>query len=185
MPAGRVAPGARPARQKRGSPGVLSPYHGGTVMPPTLTLDLSTATVVVDFAAGGVAELVAAVRTAGGAVVVVAEDDGSTAEQTCAPLGAEVLTNPVDPQTGRVEYPYDDRRCPCTTCDICKQAPIRDARDAGRTTVLVSGRLDDQKAALLADVVFATGALAAWCRAFDVAHRPFDSTDDVRAALGG
>lgn len=150
-----------------------------------LASDLSTTTVVVDFDERFDAEPVGAIRASGAAVVVVAAEDGLDAEARCRPLGVQILTNPVDPDTGEVTYPYDDRRCPCATCGICKQALIKDATAAGRATVLVSARLDDRKAVLLADVIFAAGPLAAWCRAFDVPHREFTSLADVRDALVG
>ena len=94
-----------------------------------------------------------------------------------------MLTNAVDWETGRLEFPHEDRCCPCTSCGVCKQAPIKDARRRGRATVLVGDGTSDRKAALLADVVFAKGALARWCAGAGVAHHPFDSLDQVRTAL--
>ena len=41
----------------------------------------------------------------------------------------------------------------------------------------------DRKAALLADVVFAKGALADWCDWYDVPHYRFAALADVHAAL--
>ena len=72
-------------------------------------------------------------------------------------LDVPVLTNAVDWTTGRLEFPHEDRCCACSSCGVCKQAPIKDARHAGRTTVLVGDGASDYKAALLADVVFAKG----------------------------
>jgi 2-hydroxy-3-keto-5-methylthiopentenyl-1-phosphate phosphatase len=66
---------------------------------------------------------------------------------------------------------------------VCKQAPIKDARHAGRTTVLVGDGTSDRKAALLADVVFAKGRLAEWCELFDVPHHRFRTLADVDTAL--
>ena len=66
---------------------------------------------------------------------------------------------------------------------MCKQAPINDARAAGRTTVLVGDGTSDHKAALLADVVFAKRRLATWCETFDVRHHRFATLADVHAAL--
>ena len=85
---------------------------------------------------------------------------------------------------GRLEFPNEDRCCACSSCGTCKQAPIKDARHRGRATVLVGDGTSDRKAALLADVVFAKGALASWCAANGVAltsvRRP---SADVHAAL--
>jgi 2-hydroxy-3-keto-5-methylthiopentenyl-1-phosphate phosphatase len=94
-----------------------------------------------------------------------------------------VLTNHVDWATGRLEFPHEDRCCPCSTCGVCKQAPIKEARHAGRTAVLVGDGTSDRKAALLADLVFAKGRLAQWCAREEVPHRRFGTLADVQAAL--
>jgi 2-hydroxy-3-keto-5-methylthiopentenyl-1-phosphate phosphatase len=94
------------------------------------------------------------------------------------------LSNTVDWVTGRLEFPHEDRCCPCSTCGTCKQAPIKDARHRGLSTVLVGDGISDRKAALLADVVFAKGALADWCEQNGVEHRRFGVLADVQAALG-
>jgi 2-hydroxy-3-keto-5-methylthiopentenyl-1-phosphate phosphatase len=66
---------------------------------------------------------------------------------------------------------------------VCKQAPIKDARYRGRTTVLVGDGVSDRKAALLADAVLAKGPLADWCEAFGIPCARIDTLDDVRDAL--
>ena len=133
----------------------------------------------------GFGALVGALRAAGAELVVVSDGFGFYVEQACAPLGVDVLTNAVDFATGELLFPHEDRCCPCSTCGVCKQAPIKDARYRGRTTVLVGDGASDRKAALLADVVFAKGSLARWCDAFGVACTRFDTLDDVRLALVG
>ncbi len=50
--------------------------------------------------------------------------------------------------------------------------------------MLVGDGTSDRKAAMLADVVFAKGALADWCERNGVEHRRFDTLADVQAALG-
>jgi 2-hydroxy-3-keto-5-methylthiopentenyl-1-phosphate phosphatase len=131
----------------------------------------------------GFEPLVEALRRAGADVVVVSDGFGFYAEEVCAPLGLEMLTNVPDWSTGRLEFPHEDRCCPCSTCGTCKQAPLKDARHRGRATVLVGDGASDRKAALLADVVFAKGELAGWCARNGVACRRFETLDDVRAAL--
>jgi len=131
----------------------------------------------------GFAPLAAALRDAGAELVVVSDGFGFYAEETCAALGVPVLTNQIDWPTGRLEFPHQDRCCACSTCGVCKQAPIQDAHHAGRTTVLIGDGTSDRKAALLADVVFAKGELSAWCSTFDVAHHRFETLADVHAAL--
>jgi 2-hydroxy-3-keto-5-methylthiopentenyl-1-phosphate phosphatase len=131
----------------------------------------------------GFEPLVEALRRAGADVVVVSDGFGFYVEEVCAPLGLEMLTNVPDWSTGRLEFPHEDRCCPCSTCGTCKQAPLKDARHRGRATVLVGDGASDRKAALLADVVFAKGELAGWCARNGVPYRRFETLDDVRTAL--
>ena len=106
---------------------------------------------------------------AGAEITVVSDGFGFYVEEACAPLGLEVLTNAVDFSTRELRFPHEDRCCPCSTCGVCKQAPIKDAKYRGQTTVLIGDGASDRKAALLADVVFAKDSLADWCTAFGVA----------------
>ena len=127
--------------------------------------------------------LVDALRAAGADVTVVSDGFGIYAREVCAELGLPVLTNDVDWATGRLEFPHDDRCCACSSCGVCKQAPIKDARHRGRATVLVGDGASDYKAALLADVVFAKGTLAAWCARNGIAFVPFSTLRDVLDVL--
>jgi len=129
------------------------------------------------------APLVTGLRAAGAEVTVVSDGFGFYVHEACDPFGLRVVTNAVDFSTGDLEFPYEDRCCPCSTCGVCKQAPIRDASRAGRETVLVGDGASDRKAAMLADVVIAKGVLRAWCETFGIAHHPFETLADVRALL--
>ena len=80
-------------------------------------------------------------------------------------------------------FPHEDRCCACSSCGVCKQAPIKDAKYAGRTTVLVGDGTSDYKAALLADIVFAKSTLAAWCARSGVDFVPYSTLRDVLDAL--
>jgi 2,3-diketo-5-methylthio-1-phosphopentane phosphatase len=131
----------------------------------------------------GFAPFVDALRDAGASVTVVSDGFGFYAEEVCASIGVPVLTNTIDWSTGRLDFPHEDRCCPCSTCGVCKQAPIKDARHAGQATVLIGDGTSDRKAALLADVVFAKDALRHWCAVNGVPHLAFDSLADVHAAL--
>jgi 2-hydroxy-3-keto-5-methylthiopentenyl-1-phosphate phosphatase len=131
----------------------------------------------------GFEPLVAELRAAGAEVTVVSDGFGFYVETVCAPLDLPTLTNSVDFATGELVFSHEDRCCPCSTCGVCKQAPIKDARHRGRDTVLVGDGTSDRKAALLADVVFAKGSLAGWCAANGVSSVPFRTLDDVRYAL--
>jgi 2-hydroxy-3-keto-5-methylthiopentenyl-1-phosphate phosphatase len=123
-------------------------------------------------------------REAGAELAVVSDGFGFRAAEVCAEVGIDVLTNEVDWATGELRFPNADRCCPCSSCGTCKQAPIRDARRRGRSTVFAGDGVSDRKAALLADVVFAKGHLAAWCEDVGVDHLPFSSLADLRAGLG-
>jgi 2,3-diketo-5-methylthio-1-phosphopentane phosphatase len=129
--------------------------------------------------------LVRDLRAGGAEVTVVSDGFGFYVQDACAPFDVPVLTNTVDFATGRLEFPHEDRCCPCTSCGVCKQAPIKDAHHRGRTTVLVGDGVSDRKAALLADVVFAKDALAWWCSTAGVAFTEFRTLADVHDALVG
>ena len=128
-------------------------------------------------------ELLEALRAAGADVMVVSDGFGFYAREVCAELGVPVLTNDVDWTTGRLEFPHEDRCCACSSCGVCKQAPIKDAKYAGRTTVLVGDGASDYKAALLADIVFAKSTLAAWCDRNGIDFVSFSTLRDVLDAL--
>ena len=118
-------------------------------------------------------------------VAVVSDGFGFYVHDVCAPLGLEVFTNQVDFASWELLFPHEDRCCPCSSCGVCKQAPIKDARYQGFTTVLVGDGASDRKAAALADVVFAKGALARWCRAGGVPSTEFETLADVHELLLG
>ncbi len=127
--------------------------------------------------------LVAGLTTAGAEVSIVSDGFGFYVTERLAYLGIPVLTNAVDWDTGTLEFPNQDRCCACSSCGTCKQAPIKDAGRRGQTTVMIGDGTSDRKAALLADVIFATGPLARWCTQNGVPFRPFDTLADVRATL--
>ena len=131
----------------------------------------------------GFLPLVAGLRAAGATVTVVSDGFGYYATEVCERAGVAVLTNAVDWASGELQFPHEDRCCPCSTCGVCKQAPIKDAQHAGLTTVLVGDGTSDRKAALLADVVFAKGALQRWCALNDVRHVAFDTLTEVADVL--
>jgi HAD superfamily phosphoserine phosphatase-like hydrolase len=127
--------------------------------------------------------LVLGLRDAGASVTVVSDGFGFYVHEVCAPLGLDVLTNAVDFSTGELQFPNEDRCCPCSSCGVCKQAPIKDAKYLKKATVLVGDGASDRKAALLADVVFAKGSLASWCAIAGVPFVAFDTLADVHEVL--
>lgn len=131
----------------------------------------------------GFGPLVDALSDAGAEVTVVSDGFGFYVAEVCDPLGLPVITNAVDFVSGELRFPYEERCCPCSTCGVCKQAPIKDARYRGRHTVLVGDGISDRKAALLADTVIAKGGLSVWCSQNGITHTQFERLDDVRRAL--
>jgi 2,3-diketo-5-methylthio-1-phosphopentane phosphatase len=131
----------------------------------------------------GVGPLVDALRAAGAELTVVSDGFGFYVADAVRPFGLDVLTNAVDFETRELQFPHEDRCCPCASCGTCKQAPIKDAAHRGQSTMLIGDGASDRKAALLADVVFAKDALAAWCGAFGVDHVPFDTLADVHRVI--
>lgn len=131
----------------------------------------------------GFGPLVAAMATAAVEFTVVSDGWGFYVEEVCAPLGVHVLTNSIDFVDARLDFPHTDACCPCTSCGVCKQAPIRDARRRGLMTVLIGDGASDRKAAMIADVVFAKEELALWCEEAGVAYRRFETLVEVDRAL--
>jgi len=133
----------------------------------------------------GLEPLVGALRDAGAELAVVSDGFGFYVRDRLAALGVPIVTNDVDWSTGALEFPNADRCCACSSCGTCKQAPIKDAKHRGLTTVLVGDGASDQKAALLADVLFAKDGLARWCDRAGVPYHPFTTLADVHAVLLG
>lgn len=133
----------------------------------------------------GLDRLVDALRAAGAEVAVVSDGFGFYVHERLAHLGLPIVTNGVDWSTGELVFPNADRCCACSSCGTCKQAPIKDAKHRGRTTVLVGDGASDQKAAMLADVLFAKDGLARWCDRSGVPYRGFTTLADVHDALLG
>jgi HAD superfamily phosphoserine phosphatase-like hydrolase len=131
----------------------------------------------------GAAPLLDALRAAGAEVTIVSDGFGVPADEVAAELGVPLLSNAPDWATGRLEVPHEDRCCACSSGGTCKQAPIKDARHRGLTTVLIGDGTSDYKAALLADVVFAKGPLAAWCERSGITFRRFERLADVHAVV--
>ena len=92
---------------------------------------------------------------------------------------AELIANRLDPRPDGWRILWADD-APCPVCgDLCK----RRALPTGRPLVYVGDGYSDRCAALAADRVFATRALAEYLAAEGVPFEPFETFDDVAAAL--
>lgn len=131
----------------------------------------------------GFEPLLAYLRAGGADVVIVSDGFGFYAREIGARFGVDVLANDVDWATGELQFPNEHLCCSCQSCGTCMKAPMKDPRAEGRWTIMVGSRVADHKAAVRADVLFAKGALAAWCDAGDVRYRPYATLADVHAGI--
>jgi 2-hydroxy-3-keto-5-methylthiopentenyl-1-phosphate phosphatase len=94
-------------------------------------------------------------------------------------VSLETVANGLDPRPDgwRIRWADD---APCPVCgDLCK----RRALPAGRPLIYVGDGYSDRCAALAADRVFARRALAEYLDSQNAAYTPFETFDDVAAAL--
>ena len=128
--------------------------------------------------------IVALLQKGGAEATVVSDGFGYYVSERCQTLGVPVVTSQVDWQTRTLLFPYRDERCPCADCGTCKQAPVREAKSRGQTTVFVGDGTSDRKVAPLVDVLYAKDDLATWCDDNEVRYRRFSSLRDVALDLG-
>ena len=127
--------------------------------------------------------LVDGLHAAGADVAVVSDGFGFYVHDRVDIFGVPVFTNEIDFTTNTVGFPNADPACAaCTVCGTCKPSVMR-ARAGERTTVFVGDGTSDRHAARVADVVFATNALARWCDGEGIMHTYFDTLADVAAEL--
>ncbi|HEX3558165.1 MAG TPA: MtnX-like HAD-IB family phosphatase [Pyrinomonadaceae bacterium] len=102
----------------------------------------------------------------------------------CASGDVRVYSSRLTPEGGRwhVEFPYFAEGC-AHGCATCKPAVMRRLNRAGARTVFVGDGLSDRYAAESADLVFAKGKLADYCRAQSIAHVFFEDLGKVASYL--
>lgn len=128
--------------------------------------------------------LVDILRDAGAEVGVVSDGFGFHVRDAMRDFNVPVITNDVDFATGKMLFPNYDAAV-CSRCATCKEAPVRDAKNQGRTVVFVGDGASDRDAAVLADQVFATAHLAEWCERVSIPYNYFVGLADVYHALVG
>ena len=112
----------------------------------------------------GFERLVALARETGAEIIVLSDGYGIGVDVLCAELGVTLHCNRIDWDSWSVVFGSPEV-CACPGgCGTCRRAAVLEAQAAGRTAVLVGDGLSDRRGAGVADLVFAKGDLAEWCR---------------------
>jgi 2-hydroxy-3-keto-5-methylthiopentenyl-1-phosphate phosphatase len=126
--------------------------------------------------------LVECAQRHGAAVEIVSDGLGFYVESNLALLGLPdlpVATNENDVVGGGtgMRFPYGHPRC--YVCGTCKRERVRAHQAADRIVVFVGEGTSDRYACAHAEVVFAKGNLAAWCRAEGRAFQEWHRLDEI------
>jgi 2-hydroxy-3-keto-5-methylthiopentenyl-1-phosphate phosphatase len=90
--------------------------------------------------------------------------------------GARIVSSGLRAEGGRWRATFGHPPQPCAHgCATCKPTAIADLNDAGAVSVFVGDGMSDRYAAMCADVVFAKGALAAFCETAAIPYTPYDT----------
>jgi 2,3-diketo-5-methylthio-1-phosphopentane phosphatase len=129
-------------------------------------------------------------RGAGIEVIVASDGMGFYVEPMLDAAGIQgvtVLTNDVTP--GESDHPdrfsFPNGHPVCVGCGTCKMLAVQGARQRFGPVAFVGEGHTDRYGALYADVVFAKKHLVDICRQDGVSFHPWESFEDVRAALEG
>ncbi|MGH2408530.1 MAG: HAD-IB family phosphatase [Candidatus Limnocylindrales bacterium] len=128
---------------------------------------------------------VAAVRDAGATIEVVSDGFGFYVESNLEGLDAGLAALPIATNDNRLEgraglsFPFGHPAC--FVCGTCKRERVRAHQLHGRLVVFVGDGTSDRYAAHHADIVFAKGSLAAWCRETGWSYRPWDTFAEIEA----
>lgn len=144
-------------------------------------LDTFLDAVAVDW---GLSGLLRACARAGVPVTVVSDGYDRAVRRVLERMGAghlPVLANRLEPAGGdrwRLSFPHRAEGCAAGTCKCAQAASAQQP-----LTMLVGDGRSDRCLARRADLVFAKGGLAAWCRAERIAHIAIARLDDVTPHL--
>ncbi|GAC1424097.1 MAG: 2-hydroxy-3-keto-5-methylthiopentenyl-1-phosphate phosphatase [Actinomycetota bacterium] len=131
----------------------------------------------------GFDDLIAFLRESEAEISIVSDGFGFHVHERCP--GHTIITNDGDPATGTITFPNARPDCVCARCGTCKRAPILEAQQRGRFTVMIGDGTSDRYAAQGADLVFAKEGLERWCAANEVAFTPYTTLHDVLSVLRG
>jgi 2-hydroxy-3-keto-5-methylthiopentenyl-1-phosphate phosphatase len=124
-------------------------------------------------------------RALGAVVEVVSDGLAFYIEANLAALDPQLADLPLAMNANRVDgpvgltFPYSHPTC--HVCGTCKRERVRVHRAAGRAVVMIGDGTSDRYAAHEADVTFAKGKLAAWCRVTGHAFVAWEGFAEVEA----
>jgi 2-hydroxy-3-keto-5-methylthiopentenyl-1-phosphate phosphatase len=99
--------------------------------------------------------------------------------------GTHIVSSHLEPAAGgdwRVSFTSDRPEC-SHGCATCKPAAMERLKAPGRPTVFIGDGLSDRYAAAAADLVFAKGALAAYCEERSMPYTPYRGLATVARTL--
>jgi 2,3-diketo-5-methylthio-1-phosphopentane phosphatase len=98
--------------------------------------------------------------------------------------GVRIFSSHLEPdgRRWRTDFPHSGIACE-HGCATCKPLVMARLNRAGATTVFVGDGLSDRYAAGVADLVFAKGSLATYCREQEIEHVLYDGLGEVAAFL--
>ena len=119
----------------------------------------------------------------GATMKIVSDGFDRFIEPILARIGMKVpvLSNrliPAGPRSWRAEFPHQNPDC-CSESGVCKCATTA----ANKFRLLIGDGRSDFCVAQEADLVFAKGKLAEFCREENILHRPINSFRDARAYM--
>ena len=83
----------------------------------------------------------------------------------------------------RATFPHPPHPC-AHGCGTCKAAAMERLNGVGAVMVFVGDGISDRYAAACADIVFATGKLAAYCESASIPYVPYDTLAAVAIGVG-
>jgi 2,3-diketo-5-methylthio-1-phosphopentane phosphatase len=98
--------------------------------------------------------------------------------------GSHIVSSRLHQDGGRWRATFPHPPQPCVHgCATCKPTAMGSLNPAGAVTVFVGDGISDRYAAACADIVFATGKLAAYCENASIPYAPYDTLAAVAIGI--